>query len=713
MSIYLKIKKYILILSIFFSLVVFSHLIYLYLYNWSKTVAKQWWTISIGFIWNTPSLNPLDFWVDSNNDYVLQFLYRSLIRYNISTKKMEGDLANCDLWRNFSTIKCYIKSWLVWNDGSPITKDDVFATYDYLKNSWNSNPMKDLLNNIDFTDKWDYIEFRAKNADVLLLDAFVIPIVKKEQVNALRSSSWSLNLKFVTNWAYTVFNKWFDSEYNSANITLEKSSLENSKGSYIWKVVFKFFQDKNTLLKNENSLNIIFPTDDTELLISPRFNKYNFLFPQYVWLFLNTEKLSNNDLRKSILFQLENASYPELDDKKWKKIFNPYLWNERITPELTNKNFSSILASLGFYNKDVLISEINKKYDETSKSKTWALAPDTNIYIKTPSNLKNFFYNGNPEILISWNVPALVGWVYINDFKLKSFIPGNTKFYFRANADFKTLVEWQNSYTLYFDINGKKVKKETLNVYYYKDGAALEAKKTEVNQNLSKVKPLTQTDLKKMDGDKKADIAKVQDLDSLYYYDKNFNRFSINLDYVNEWSYSTYLAKRIQEELKFLWIDVKSKEINQKDMQQIVKWDKNYDMLLVWVNHGLYDYNIFPFFHSWQAKVGFNFSKIKNVSLDMLLEKEKSGQLENDKLEQIKKESFDIFKKEAIVKTFYSPYSFFYVDKNIKNIQNVELLPYRYYSYDIIKNWYIKEDRIIDFGTKTIQGFLNWIKSIY
>ena len=94
----------------------------------------------------------------------------------------------------------------------------------------------------------------------------------------------------------------------------------------------------------------------------------------------------------------------------------------------------------------------------------------------------------------------------------------------------------------------------------------------------------------------------------------------------------------------------------------------------------------------------------------MLLEKEKSGQIDTDKLVQIKKESFDIFKKEAIVKTFYSPYSFFYIDKNIKNVLNVDLLPYRYYAYDVIKNSYIKEDRIIDFSKKSVTDFISWIK---
>jgi len=581
MSIYQKTKKYILILSVFFSLLVITHLIYLYLYNWSKVVPISWWTVSVWFVWNSPSLNPLEFSINPDNDYVLQFLYRSLIRYDIKTKKMEWDLANCDLWKNFSKIKCFVKTW----DWTPITKDDVFGTYDLIKNTSVNKPLKAILDNIDITDKWDYIEFSSKNADVLLLDAFIVPIVKKEQVEKVKTSSWTSDVVFIWNWAYDLLNKDF-SEPNIKKITLTKSNNPEFK-NYIWKVVFRFFSDENTLLKNENSLNIIFSGNDKELLVSPRYKKYSFLFPQYIWLYLNSEKISNLDLRKAILFQLENVKYIELDEKKWKIINNPYLWSEKITPEITNKNLSSVFNSLGYYKKDILIWEVNKKYEEMLKPKSWASEIPSNIFIKTPSTKKIYFYNGNPEILISWNVPNWIGWVYVNDFKLKSFIPWNTKFYFRANSEFKTLNEWVNYYTLYFELNGKKIKKEVLTVYYFKDIKELEKKQKEITENLQKNKPLSTEEINKIKLDKESEIKKIQALDNTYYYDKSYNKFSLSFDYINEWNYTPYLTKKITGELNFLWIDVKAKEINQKDMQNIVKWQKDYDMLLVWVNHWL------------------------------------------------------------------------------------------------------------------------------
>jgi hypothetical protein len=70
-------------------------------------------------------------------------------------------------------------------------------------------------------------------------------------------------------------------------------------------------------------------------------------------------------------------------------------------------------------------------------------------------------------------------------------------------------------------------------------------------------------------------------------------------------------------------------------------------------------------------------------------------------LSSIESESLDVLKKEAVVKAFYSPYSVFYIDKNLKNITTTDMLPYSYYSYETIKNAYIKEDWIIDFAKKS------------
>lgn len=711
-SSYTKIKKYLLLLSIFFSVFTATHISYVYLYDWAARFPVVWWTISVWYVWGMPSLNPLEFSLNPTNDYIIHFLFRSLLRYDSKTMQMEWDLANCDLWKDFSKIKCYIKSDEKWSDWQSVTKDDVIATYKAIKDTNINPPAKQLLENIEMEDKWDYIEFSSKNADVLLLDSFLMPIVKKDDIPKFTGDNKTPESSS-TSWEYLIWKREFDSNYNVKKLTIIKRDSSTVKDTYISKYIFKFFPDSNSLTKNEDSLNIIFPDWSDKFLVSPRFLEYKYILPQYIWLFLNTEKISNIDLRKFLIFQLNNANYSEIIKPSTGKIIsNPFFTNDNITPNLTNKNVASIFNSLWFYKKDFLVWEINKKYDTLLTPEKKSTEIPFNTFFKTPSDRKIYFHTGSPEILLSWNVPAWVEWIYINDYKLSSFMPWNTKFYFRAKTEYKTLVPWANTYTLFFEISGKKFKKETLTVYYYENKDQLEAKKKEIEENLSKTEELTAEQKAKIEKDKAWELQRIANLDPIFYYDKNLIKFKLTLDYSNNTPTMWALANKIKSELKLIWIDLDIKWIDQKWLETIIyKWEKNYDILLTWINHGLYYYNISPFFHSWQAKLWFNFSKIKDVSLDLLLEKLKASALTQSMLTQIEKEALVVIQRSAVVKTFYSPYNTFFIDKNIKNISEINMVPYSFFSSESIKNSYIKEDRVIDYSNKSTSWFLDWIKT--
>lgn len=712
MSVFRKVKKYLLILSIFFSLLVWAHITYVYLYDWATKFPNVAWTVSVGFVWNMPSLNPLEFWQNPSNDYILQFLYKSLLKYNFTTRRMEGSLANCDLGKDFTKIKCFIKNNNYWNDWSPITKNDVLATYKTLKETNVNKVYKQMLESIDITDEWDYIEFTTKNADVLILDSFTFPIIKESQIEKILS--WDKkDSDIITSGPYVFFKNELDQQYNIKKVTILKRENYWEPNTYISKYIFKFFWDSNALQKNEDSLNIIFEDSNTKkLFVSPRFLTYKYILPQYIWLFLNTEKINNNDLRKFLLFQLENANYSDIYNKdNWEVVKNPFFTTSRITPDLTNKNITSILNSLWYFKRDSLLTEISKTYEEKVKSKKVDVWIKSSQFFITPSNKLITFSTNINEQLISWIVPAWVDWVYVNNYKLTSFFPGNTKFYFNAKKEFWNLKPWANYYTLSFETRGKKVKKETITIYAIQKQADLDKKKQEVLNELSNVKELTKSEIDKLNLEKEKEIKKINELDSLYYYDSDYNKLSLNLEYSWNWPIFITIAEKIKSELKLLWIEINIKENNQKNMEDIVKkWEKNYDMILTWVNHWLFYYNISPFFHSGQAKDWFNFSKIKNVSLDLLLEKLKSSVVTEEKLNSIETESLDVLRREAVVKTFYSPYSIFYIDRNLKNINQTSMFPYSYFTYEAIKNSYIKEDFIINWGIKNSPDLINWIK---
>lgn len=70
----------------------------------------------------------------------------------------------------------------------------------------------------------------------------------------------------------------------------------------------------------------------------------------------------------------------------------------------------------------------------------------------------------------------------------------------------------------------------------------------------------------------------------------------------------------------------------------------------------------------------------------------------------------EILKKENVFVPLYSPYNTFFIDKNLKQIKAVSVLPYASSLYDIGENTYLKETFTINFKGKSVSGMIDWLK---
>jgi hypothetical protein len=533
----------------------------------------------------------------------------------------------------------------------------------------------------------------------------MIPIIHKKDAEAIQAGKFDPKTT-LTSGAYEYVSTEIDSQTKTTKIVLQKATKVQKDTIYIGKYNFKFFPDKKTLLRYEDSLGIIYtPTDTTEVPRSPRLNPYRFLLPQHVSLFVNSEHVKH-ELRKLILSRLDSVNYTTLDLTNKKLLTNPFFTDTKITPTEKILPLPEILKSLGYYKKEALSSVLNDRLDTAIKAQT-AQDFGYNFYFKTPTT-KQLYFTDKKEILISGNVAAGVSGVFINDYKLKSFVTGNTKFYFKANTDLKTLKDGANTYVLYFEIGGRKVRKETLTVYRSDDKNWLATKEQELKTTLV-TKAQKSPALTNLKAEKEKNAQKLSALDANLYYDTNFTPFSLQIAYSNQPD-TTELGGIVARELKTLGIQTNEKAVTSAEIQDMItKGEKNYDLLITGINLGLFEYNIAPFFHSGQAKTGFNFSKLKNLSLDMLLEELKSRQLETETLKSTEAKILDILKSEAVIKTFYSPYNTVYIDRNLKNTTFVDNMPYAYCVYDVIQNGYIKENREMITTNKNLFGFFQWI----
>ena len=112
------------------------------------------------------------------------------------------------------------------------------------------------------------------------------------------------------------------------------------------------------------------------------------------------------------------------------------------------------------------------------------------------------------------------------------------------------------------------------------------------------------------------------------YYSKDGKPLTLKLAYVELSPEIPAMAESVAASLESVGISVTKEAIGAEDFQTVIKeGKKDYDLLVTGVNLGLMGYNVFPFFHSGQSQVGFNFTKVKNPNLDTLLEELKSKDL--------------------------------------------------------------------------------------
>jgi MarR-like DNA-binding transcriptional regulator SgrR of sgrS sRNA len=88
-------------------------------------------------------LNPLKP-LNGNNKYIVNLLYRSVLRYDLSKDKIVSDIASCDI-SNLLYIECYLENNILWSNGKEINTEDIIATYKILQNTDTNPVIKSLL----------------------------------------------------------------------------------------------------------------------------------------------------------------------------------------------------------------------------------------------------------------------------------------------------------------------------------------------------------------------------------------------------------------------------------------------------------------------------------------------------------------------------------------------------------------------------------------
>lgn len=749
----IQLKKYLSYVSIIFVVITLIHLIYSYLYHDASIVPIKGWNISEWIIWEYPSLNPLtgEWW---NNHYIMNLLYRSILNYDLKTGEIDDDLASCDT-SNLLRIECYIENGVKWSDGTDITADDIVATYQLLQNSNINTVMSSLLANTEIIQNDASIVFINPTKDINFLNIFFQPILPENILQNL--SETELVGRFQANttlysWKFQLSSVHIDTSLWVTKFFLQKNPHYNAGDIFIDQLIIKLFPTLQELLKNKESVQII---NDPNNLIGEsisRLEAHPYTLNQYVWVFLNKETISDANMRS---FLLNNINRENLISILWTSSFtpviNPYLNEINIDSQADNKNIASIIARLWYKRKSEIFTDFIK--DEkirlnysaeanidtrateviTQEASTGATNKSYSLWdfqeasktIFEPSYVEKYNYITNTDIVLRWNAPQNVQAVYINDYKLQKFNPWDSIFNYRVSA---FIQQWINNYDIYFEIDGEKQLQEQLTFIYHPQKQSLdtllndfviELWKQQEEKQAQTAAEIIQNDTVETDPVQTNEftpdpqkLAEIEALDDENFYNEQAEVFAYTLYYTDSSLYLEQSAQYIKTSLEEKWIRINIEAIGLNELPQLLKQKDSYDMILAGIHTGYFDFNIFPYFHSSQANIGYNFSGLKKLSVDILLEELKSSVLDSKKREELTTKVLDYLKEEQILKTLYTPVGVNLVDKNINNYKPLTHMPTPWVRIHAISQIYVNEKKIIDFNEKNIIGFIHYLIDI-
>lgn len=720
-----KLQRYVLYISMVFFTLSLTHLVYAYLYSGSKNIPIKWGSISEAIIWDFPHLNPL---IPSSdyNKYITSILYRSLLKYSVSEGKFVSDIASCDI-KNLLVIECFLQNDIKWSDGSDITTDDIIATFTTLKTTDVNPIIASLLSNTKIEERERSIVFTNQTWDINFLNVFLQPIVPTKILNTLSTEEFSW--KFSIEWKlysgpYKLESIWQDESLWIKRLTLEKNEFFSHTDVFIDKIVFKIFDDTNHFLKHKDSVNLY--NDKSNIIADsiPRLEAHEYILPQYVGIYINTEKIPEVALRAFILNQINRDDIVKwLSDNNFKPVYNPFITEDKIDKDISQTNVEQIINTRGYSKK----SQLLKSTVTPQKTISWeavvtekkTLEIEKSRLITSPQ-VDNINFLSADDVLLKGKVEdTWVTAIYINEYQLKWYAPGNSEFYYRLKeASYETIKEGKNVYKIYFEKSGVKELKEELTFYYYKDENTLAQEKQKVLADLVRdvtstpIQPVTEVVQTPSSPQEIEKMKKIEALEDTFFYDVWLNKFTLKLYYLDTEKSIFDTATFIKGNMAQYGIEVELVWLSLMDLNELLKkWSKEYDMILAGVNVWYFDYNLFPYLHSSQIKNGYNFAQFKKLSLDILLEEAKSNSLHEEKIQEIETKILSILKEEQFMKTLYTPVLRNLVDKNIKNYSMKEYLYDDVLRFQGLDSAYIEEKKIIDFWGKWFFGFFGFLKN--
>lgn len=273
-------------------------------YNYKHTVPQpaQGGTFTEGMVGQPRFINPIYLSSNDVDRSLVQLTFAGLMQY-------KDDKIVPDLAKGYHTDKgkvwtVTLKDNLTWQDGEPITAEDVVFTVNVLQDSDYKSPQRVNWVGVDVSKVSSRkVKFKLSTAYPQFLENLTLKIIPKHVWKNIQAADFSLssyNLKPIGSGPYQIEDIDQKNNYiNSLTLTRNKNYHDQP---YLDEIDFEFYKSQEQLLEaaDDNEIDGFSASTSTDF---KNFEKHTFSLPRYFAIYFNSDKselLSNQKIRKAL-----------------------------------------------------------------------------------------------------------------------------------------------------------------------------------------------------------------------------------------------------------------------------------------------------------------------------------------------------------------------------------------------------------------------------
>ena len=268
---------------------------------------------------------------DAERD-LINLIFEGLQKYDPKTSKIVSGLADCTVDATATIYTCTLRDNLTWQDGQPLTLDDVLFTYNELaKNPELPNSsLRAIFENVILEQVDEHIvKFTLPSPNAFFASELTLGILPRHLLGLLPVSNMELtefNLQPVGAGPYKLDSLKKENDKWTARLSIFENYHDQT--AKIEKLVLYYYPAYTNLAGELSSFNAVRGIPSTEVgrfQNDSRFVLQEFTLPQYVALFLNnsSDKLKNAKLRYGLLLATDKQAIADFADGN--KVDTPFL----------------------------------------------------------------------------------------------------------------------------------------------------------------------------------------------------------------------------------------------------------------------------------------------------------------------------------------------------------------------------------------------------